>query len=544
MALGEAPPDRPSICEWIEPALREIAGQDPLGLQTITTDRIMPGLLPGVLALSVRARYLTFYAFLLRRYQDVRGRPYNQGLDDFIRHREFELCVAANLCPHCEAESAIGNRVARPLAQQRPDAYERQRSIKTELGGYGLYYRSPMEELGVVIRRGQGMIGDTPNPVDVLAKTDRAQQLADRYEEAVSETRWYQDWMHGVDPIPADVIEELAEVGCLCRLGQHPEERQAIRDLLMSSPSPERAEPSEERRRAFALLLELAEHNPDVLESDASFRDQTIQAFLASPKSSDAEGQARARWAAVAMRECAQDTLSSIWHHFCEAGLSSQPYDGLTSAEIDGLIVDRLISAGVTTFDGTTITCAADDSSATWREQLLPATAELGWEDVREVAAAAGDALTGLAAFVILCSRVPAESEAAHAWVEVARVDGDHQPGMLRMAALMRRQLAKDPTVAELVRWVIDNFIVSVHESVAMSKLPNSTFRFFWEHGRLRFVDNGVWRFEVSGLRRYALASLAFDLGWWDWREVDDQDSERPLVTHDGHAVIAQVFAR
>lgn len=542
MALGAATPQRPSICEWIEPALREIAGQDPLGLQTITTDRIMPGLLPGVLALSVRARYLTFYAFLLRRYQDVRGRPDNQGLDDFIRHREFELCVAANLCPHCEAESAIGNRVARPLAQQRPAAYERQRSIKTELGGYGLYYRSPMEELGVVIRRGQGMIGDTPNPVDVLAKTGRAQLLADRYEEAVRETRWYQDWMHGVDPIPADVIEELAEVGCLCRLSQHPGERQAIRDVLMSPPSPERAEPSEERRRAFALLLELAEHNPDVLESDASFRDRTIQAFLASPKSSNAEGQAQARWAAVVMRECAQDTLSSIWHQFCEAGLSNQPFDGLTSAELDGLIVDRLISSGVTTFDGTTTRCAADHSSAAWREQLVSATAELAWEDVREVAAAAGDALTGLAAFVILCSRVPAESEVAQAWVEVARVDGDHQPGLLRMAALMRRQLARDPTVAELMRWVIDNFIVSVHESVAMSKLPNSTFRFFWEHGRLRFVDNGVWRFEVSGLRRDALASLAFDLGWWDWREVDDQEGERPLVTHDGHGVIAQVF--
>src|ERR1700753_3237768 len=147
MTLSEAPPERPSICEWLEPALREIAGQDPLGLQTITTDRIMPGLLPGVRALSVRARYLTFYAFLLRRYQDVRGRPDNQGLDDFIRHREFELSVAANLCVHCEAESVIGNRVARPLAQQHPDSYERQLSIKTELGGYGLYYRSPMEEL-------------------------------------------------------------------------------------------------------------------------------------------------------------------------------------------------------------------------------------------------------------------------------------------------------------------------------------------------------------------------------------------------------------
>jgi hypothetical protein len=544
MAITEAPRGKPLICEWIEPGLREIAGQDPLGLQTITTDRILPGLLPGVLALSVRARYLSIYAFLLRRYQRVGGRADNQGLDDFMRHREFELCVAANLCSRCDAESAIGNRVARPLVEQRPSVYERQRSIRTELGGYGLYYRSPMEELGIILRRGQAMVGEAPNPVDVLAKTEHAQALADQYEEAISTTRWYRDWMHGVDPIPAAVLEELSEAGCLCRLDEHPHERQVIRDLYLSSPTRERAEPSEERRRALALLLDLAVQEPNVLESDGSFRDATIKAFLASPTDSDPGGQARARWAAVAMRECAQDPLSSIWHSFCEGGLNVQPFDGLTSAQLDELIANHLITSGVTTFDGMTVRCSPDAPSALWRDQLLAATKDLAWEHIRESAAEAGDALTGLAAFVILCARVPRESEVARAWVEVARVDGDHQPGLLHMAALTKRKLGGDPTVAELMRWVIDNFIISVHESVAMSKLPNSTFRFFWEHGRLRFVDNGVWRFEVSGLRRFALASLSYDLGWWNYRDIEGEDDEQPFVTEDGVAVVSGVFER
>src|SRR3954451_8102127 len=98
MEIAEAPQPTPKLCEWIEPGLREIAGQDPLGLQTITTDRILPALLPGVLALSRRARYFSIYAFLLRRYAQNAGRASNEGLDDFIRHREFELGVAANLC--------------------------------------------------------------------------------------------------------------------------------------------------------------------------------------------------------------------------------------------------------------------------------------------------------------------------------------------------------------------------------------------------------------------------------------------------------------
>src|SRR3954465_13453336 len=99
MSVSVVPQPAQPLCEWVEPALREIAGQDPLGLQTITTDRILPALLPGVLALSRRARYLSIYSFLLRRYQESTGQADNAALDGFIRQREFELSVAANLCP-------------------------------------------------------------------------------------------------------------------------------------------------------------------------------------------------------------------------------------------------------------------------------------------------------------------------------------------------------------------------------------------------------------------------------------------------------------
>jgi hypothetical protein len=87
--ITEAPPPTPKLCERIEPGLREIASQDPLGLQTITTDRILPALLPGVLALSRRARYLSIYSFLLRRYEQSAGQADNTALDVFVRSREL-----------------------------------------------------------------------------------------------------------------------------------------------------------------------------------------------------------------------------------------------------------------------------------------------------------------------------------------------------------------------------------------------------------------------------------------------------------------------
>jgi hypothetical protein len=42
-------PDRPEpLVEWLESSLNDIAGRDPLGLNTISTDRVLPQLLPGI----------------------------------------------------------------------------------------------------------------------------------------------------------------------------------------------------------------------------------------------------------------------------------------------------------------------------------------------------------------------------------------------------------------------------------------------------------------------------------------------------------------
>lgn len=538
MEITEAPPPAPKLCEWIEPGLREIAGQDPLGLQTITTDRILPALLPGVLALSRRARYFSIYSFLLRRYERSAGQADNAGLDSFIRRREFDLAVAANLCsnPNCNASGAIGNLIARPLVADGPAVYERQPSIKTPLGGYGLYYRSPMEELGLVVPAGWATVDDQPTPIDLLAPAQRAQLLADAFEDAVAETRWYRDWMHNVDPIPRDVLEELAGRACLCRLGDHPVERAAIRTALLQPPNADRAKSTEQRRRAIALVLEGISRDPAVARSDGAFRADVIGAFNTADVTSP-RGQAQAQWAAVAMRECAQDAIASIWHHFCRLGLSAQPFEGFTRFELEDFVTRSLFGAGRIEFGSAVVTATSGEGASGWIAELERAVDGLDWEALRRLAAEADDALTGLAVLVLLCSRTPKPEDAGPAWAEVAEVDGEHQPGLRRLVGIVMRQLATEPTVAELLLWFVRTFVVAVHETVATSKLPVSTFRFFWEDGRLRFVDNGIWRFDPSGLRREALAAIAFDLGWWS---VVDPDV--PSLTDEGRQVIREVF--
>jgi hypothetical protein len=144
------PPEGAAVAgwpEWISPALRLNRGLDPLSLQTITLDRIMPRLLPGVLVQSQRARLFSLYPFLLDEYRQLGGAASNAALSAFLKEREFDFAVAVQLCPNgCGDRSAgaPGAERAKPAAQAAKSGaarVPRQESVQSDLGGYS-YSRS------------------------------------------------------------------------------------------------------------------------------------------------------------------------------------------------------------------------------------------------------------------------------------------------------------------------------------------------------------------------------------------------------------------
>src|SRR4051794_28190928 len=203
MTLAAVEPAEEPLVEWVTPALTIKAGRDPLGLQTISLDRIMPALLPGVLALSRRARYLTIFPFLLAEYQRRRLAADNSSLGEFIRLREYELCLAMQLCPRgCGAAGALGSDRAGPEARAEPSEFARRLSVESSMGGYGLYYRSSLVDLDLVIPAG-AMLGETATRIDVLRPdSELARALAEGFREAIADTDYAKHYMNGVDAIP------------------------------------------------------------------------------------------------------------------------------------------------------------------------------------------------------------------------------------------------------------------------------------------------------------------------------------------------------
>jgi hypothetical protein len=530
------------LAEWLEPSLADTAGRDPLGLNTITLDRVLPDLIPAVLQISERARYFSIYPWMLWQFAERRLTATPAELDRFIRRREFELCLAMKLCPHCEVASAIGSKGAGPRVTAGDDPFDRGVSVQTAMGGFGLYYRSPLQALGAVAPAGTPLGPDqTPTPIEVLAQNDLALELAETFHASIEGTEYYRSYERSAEPIPRQVMEELAEQVCLCRLPYKTAERDAIRRLMFEPRSEQVAEECAARRRAFALFLSQVEAHEEVAFEDGEFRRHLIARFNAAPADGSVWGGTVAAWAALAMKECAQDALCSIWTDFCRSGVAGQGLDGMTADELRAMI-GRLATAPRLELDGSPLEVAAEGSARELEGRAVAAAQNLDWEDLRAWAAASDSAAAGLVALLVFAARMP-DPEAVHPlWGEIAARHSTHQDGLLGLLSLLRRFPDDAPSVGALLARTIQRFLIGPHEAIAYSKLPEATFRFYREEtGRFRFFTpgtGGLDRFQPSDDRRGPMASLSEDLGLW----IYDEEADEVALTEDGRAFVAGVF--
>jgi hypothetical protein len=539
LRAAESMPTPSGTPHWIEAWLNVKPGRDPLGLMTITQDRILPGLLPGILVLSERARYLSYYAFLLSEYERHKLPAVESAQSDYIRRREYELGVALELCPRgCGAPGLVGRMRTGPAVRALDGALERGESVESFRGGYGLYYRTPLAELGIVVRAG-AVLGEEATPVDLLARSTRAEGLAQRFRSAIEDTAYYREHMRATGPIPRSALEELAARACLCRLDDFGEERAALREAIFDAPNPESKPAFDQRRRSFALFLVLLDREPAVGSSDSAFRRAAIELFEAGSAAGEL-ADAVSEWSALAMKECFQEALSSVWHATCAAALANQPRDGYTSGEFHRLVGEQLCAAQTMRLEERAVEVVPDQRTHKFQAGLVEAAAPVGWEALREWVASEDSAIAGLAAILVMASRLPRDAGERSAWTRVAMQVSSHQAGLLPLARLLDEHLADGPTVAETLDWLIRTAIIRPHETIAYGKLRyqrDFTFRFRWEEGRLRFYDNGVWRFDLADPRRNSMARISRDLGLWSEGESGAE------LTDDGRAFSAEVLS-
>jgi hypothetical protein len=555
---------------WVLPAWRVEEGRDPLGLQTTTQDRLMPLLLPGILQLSRRARYFSFHAFLLDEYQRRRLPADGHSLSTFIKRREWEYGLAVLHCPHDCGSSPVGARRLAAEVRLHDPPYQRGESVESPFGGYGLYYRTPLAEVGIVARAGT-LLGDLPITVDVLRRTDRAGRLAATFRAAVKATAYYQRWMLTSDPLPLEVLEEYAVVACLCRLEHLADERDAVHDALFGTdpPStvigrgasgaagqpgddstPAAAIPDEvaqelgttavvQRRRSVAHYLTVLDADPHVADDEAAYREG-----LWAPPAPRNDGHAlvAGHWAALIAKDVWQEAICSVWSQFCRAGITQTRRlgRGLTWTEVRDLASSLTGGPPALPPDHPTAALAdpLTEGGAPVTVADVTVTSATALEQLRQLTASLDTATSGLVVLLELDRR--AQQLDNPGFRQAIAVASTWQPSLAAVLKGLHAHLASRPTIADTLWWLVQQFILGVHERIAYSKLTTAefTFRFRWEDGLLRFFDRGAGRFPLAGIRREPLSSLTADLGFW---APDEQGV--PRLTQRGRAFVDQALS-
>lgn len=467
--IGKLPAEVVGEPQWITSTLRIKPGRDPLGFQTITSDRIMPQLLPGILALSQRARYISFHAFLLSEYQSRRLPATSNALSAFIKAREFELGVAAEYCSRrCWADGIVGKRRTDPAARQglKVGVVERGESVESHLGGYGLYYRTPMSDLGLVAREGT-MLGEEPTPIDVLLPDSLAQPLAESFRACISQTRYYQKYMFNSEPIPKAVLAEYAEAACLCGIHDSPVEQQLLFDTILGPATGPGGPEAEQRRRSMALFLALLEGDHEVAYSAQYFRRAIWDAFVVAHSATSARTAVLSQWAALIAKDWLQQGLTAVWSDLCRFGLRDQPSSGFNTQELNELVSHRLLGSGTLRIGNTRVAYTPTTPTSEFGAAVDATSDDHSLEDLRQEILRENPAVGGLALVLTLCARLPDPKTAHRGWRDIGSQHSEHQSGLLEFAALLERHLRAEPSLSETISWLVRQFILVPHERIA-----------------------------------------------------------------------------
>ncbi len=536
--------------QWIAEMYPGTTGRDHLGLGSVSSDKILQALSPGIYVLTIHPRYFSFYVFLLDEFWR-RDLPRNRtAWKDFYRRHEFVYSIGANLCDqpqHKNTSNIVGSQKTASLAAQQLDKYAVSTDyIKSDFGGYGLYYRAPMIEMGLVYPGGPGF----PLPLDV--PSERGKEVAGTFRQAIQDTAYYRRYFDK-DHVPIEVIREYIRSACLCqlKLGAAPD-RDSLRETFLTGG--QRFKP---RVATFRLLLDLAAGTPGHEVYEPDFR--TLIYFGATESGAKYTPRPEVasdylRWRLYQAREYYGFALNALWYYLCDWGLrhsgdvrpiplldfwqqvdSALNFDQLAgkfgiapphiraSSGFQELLdwLQKLSDARGMQFD------AACTINKPLHEDRLYNLAN----DDRTSAAGMVAGMVTMLGFIYLRFNQPALWQQSE-W-EIARMGYESRLSVDGFIKQLQRQIKSGPvTIGEITRWLYNDYIILQHQLIATSKLPENTFRFQREGDALHFysLDNQL---EFMNSRYYALSTTICELGLCgDLRQPDHK------LTRDGRYLL------
>ena len=221
---------------WVKPP-HDITGQDHLGVRA-PCESIYKQLLPGITNVTDRARYYSFYPWLLWAFEQHDGKLKRNPFFHTLRRADCLFTLIAGWHDSNGGEnpqihnSMIGAKTLFPVVEEgeslRLSIYATtdetgQRYFKNVHGGLGQYYLGSLREVGLMLG---GSYGE-----EITYTTERGLVLAQAFDAGVERRRFFE--VLEADKVSIDTLEELQSF-CACRLAENEPERQALAELFFN----------------------------------------------------------------------------------------------------------------------------------------------------------------------------------------------------------------------------------------------------------------------------------------------------------------------
>ena len=519
--------------QWTEEITeRYVKGEDQLGIQG-AAQSYQQYLVPGVITTTDRARYYSFYAWILYRFitdpnssrllKDFRG--------DYFRKHEVAM-ILASFSHHKDGDpilglvgSGINDNKARQYWESGDPVSLDQDYFQNTLGGFGQYYRTSMDVMGI--------INEQERAGWVYRLTPRGRKLAEAYRDSIKHTKYYSklDENNKLDSISHEDAQELGEVGCICgnSLSQG-KDFKLLRETFFRFDQAGIDNPHVRRRLTLGVTLDLVRGgNGEIKESD--FRTALyLGEFSPDLKYKPSEKLLSwvHRWKMVQIRQMYTFGLECLWAAFLYT--LKDEISGFTFDEfLEGLSIKSSIRYEEDVGGYLNDIVNQFDISTAWKlaSSEFAEYAGLGYIDneYQHYLNARGDRNnvstlleSGLKILLTLFLRFYSKySSEDRLWNELATQQ--RLPLNLYFRKLENKLQNPNFTIGDFLSWIYSDFILGQHEYIALEKLryqEYDTFKFYYQDGRFYWPYQSRDAYEepirFASLRLFNTRSLLSDL--------------------------------
>lgn len=236
-----------------------VTGEDQLGVEG-SAQGYQQWLIPGIITTTDRARYYSFYAWVLHRFinlpsssrllKDFRGPFYKRHevafiLGSYSHHKDREIIGGL-------VGSGSNNAKVRSWWDTGDPVSLDTHYFQNSLGGFGQYYLTAMQAMGIV--------GTNEHPSWVYRLTSRGEELAKAYQNTIANTAYAQNLERSGQLISLShkYAHEYGAQGCLCPEGlAGGKDLPLLRDAFFRFDQQGVENPHVRRRLALAVTLDL-----------------------------------------------------------------------------------------------------------------------------------------------------------------------------------------------------------------------------------------------------------------------------------------------